>query len=906
MSFLRDENARVPFAVIGVFFIIISTMVSINLTRLDIEMAKTMNTGIEINSADRTLQYARADIARIVNYAGMNALKQIGETPVIQPDNTSEYYSENIGFNKNRAKAMIRTRLNEFIEVNYMNDTFVQDSFSVNFKKLDSWDNIEIEPVKMKLDRDLDPPLLEPGEDTYKNGYETYWKVSVPLGVHLKDTGTGSVLVNEDMVVDTIITSRYPLLKDLTGEYSERLNGTNAVMTETTAFSMAYTWARGYLQYASSTPVKSGTPKNIVNNSHLALIVNGALLLDQGFVFNSVDPASIVDYVRETASTKQGKKNISIQNISLEDGSLTIDPQKDAFNSTNDPSLTEQEFNNALLFDYNATPLTDLLNNDSMPGGSPVSGLIKTVMPQVYSTWLATGVERYTSVEYGPHDGYESSHKAEDWGEPDSMQKIGSIPADDLVPGNLYGEKWKVKWSREHTWRHYYVVEYPCRKTRSYPCSDSEGNPSTCIERYWTTCSKTVYNEMTTTDHREDIVDITLKAKENSRTAVMFNYSGGSRSSMNDVRDPYISRNVDFSGQNFDPNLEIAHFLYRSGTFDPNKMSNIKNRDLSGDNVDPIKYTINAPAWVDREAKAAIDNITVAIRNDVHLDPAINYFNYPVPSELLEAARDDIIMKIERNGSRYVNKNRYMNGSSYTSTSAKVISLAREWYVDEVKHQVREKYSQGSDMIDKGINDNFAEPEKIKKTSKDAVKFLSGGMNLPFGLTMTAYHVDENGNAYPVDDLEAWNESVTLSIDQEPNYLFTDADESNKELITLGVRNFNVFGQTGLPILPAMNPWIAQMNMWKIEVQGKINRFEVQDIDNEVHPDPIFGHGAQVYVRRESFIEDHLANNAYIGDNIPIKFSFVTGTFILVPSGKTIGDKEGGIDEKSPYFDKIL
>jgi len=82
--------------------------------------------------------------------------------------------------------------------------------------------------------------------------------------------------------VETLITSRYPLLRDLTDEFSERLKGTNAVMTETTAFAMAYTWGRGYMQYGK------GTPLNIVNNSHMALILNGALLIDQGFVFNSV------------------------------------------------------------------------------------------------------------------------------------------------------------------------------------------------------------------------------------------------------------------------------------------------------------------------------------------------------------------------------------------------------------------------------------------------------------------------------------------------------------------------------------------------------------------------------------------------------------------------------------------
>jgi hypothetical protein len=77
----------------------------------------------------------------------------------------------------------------------------------------------------------------------------------------------------------------------------------------------------------------------------------------------------------------------------------------------------------------------------------------------------------------------------------------------------------------------------------------------------------------------------------------------------------------------------------------------------------------------------------------------------------------------------------------------------------------------------------------------------------------------------------------------------------------------------------------------------------VQDVDNEVHPDPIFGHEAQVYVREADTIEDEITQLP-LGLNLPIKFKFTTGTFIVVPPGKLagIGDKEGDIIEKSPGY----
>ena len=95
-------------------------------------------------------------------------------------------------------------------------------------------------------------------------------------------------------------------------------------------------------------------------------------------------------------------------------------------------------------------------------------------------------------------------------------------------------------------------------------------------------------------------------------------------------------------------------------------------------------------------------------------------------------------------------------------------------------------------------------------------------------------------------------------------------------------------------ILPSLDPWIATFNAWSIDVEGEFVKFEVQDIDNEVHPDPIFGHEAQVYVREEKSIKDQLNNFVHIGENIPIRFNFTTGTFIVVPPGKIegVGDKD--------------
>jgi hypothetical protein len=65
---------------------------------------------------------------------------------------------------------------------------------------------------------------------------------------------------------------------------------------------------------------------------------------------------------------------------------------------------------------YRNTP-DNIINNGST--NSFAAQQIRPVIPQVYSTYLVTGAARQISETEGAHDGYESSHSLEGWGEPD-------------------------------------------------------------------------------------------------------------------------------------------------------------------------------------------------------------------------------------------------------------------------------------------------------------------------------------------------------------------------------------------------------------------------------------------------------------------------------------------------------
>jgi len=621
-------------------------------------------------------------------------------------------------------------------------------------------------------------------------------------------------------------------------------------------------------------------------------------------------------------------------NTKLDNGSYIVDPNADAANSTGDPDNATKAMELAAQFDFNATPITDLLNNNSIPGGSSTTKQINKIIPQVYKTRLATGVARQTDVDIGTHKGHNSSHKIYGWGEPDSMMLLEVLPGDTFVPGNLYGEVWEVTWTRRHVWRHYYEVKYDCEKTETYPCMDN-GTPATCTRTYIGTCTRTEYYEMSTNDTRVDRVTVTLEVKENSKTNINLDYDGTILSTRNDVVKAFTSMDVTYLSTHTDPGLEEAYDSYKSKIFDPNMTANVKNKNLNNDNYRPKTFDVTAPEWLKGEAQDAVDEINRQIREDIHLDPDINYMNYPNPADSMRATAIDLTAKIKANQSRYVDKDRYRSGGKYSSCSAKTISQVREWYVDEVLYQVNEQYGGASDNINKEIDSNFGESaDGVRDANNAGANLLKSVMCFPIGFTMKAEHVRPDGSHFEKDELAYWQENVTLGVNMVPNYLrhdkFYDPEQntwidavksgeryiadparnpSSESFIPLSLQNINVFANNptllngGMQVLPPSpsTAWVATTNIWKIRVKGEFYQFQLYDFDNECHPHPIYGHEAQIYSREDDVDIRDPATGSVVGHNNAIGFEFTTGTFIFVPPGpKGVGDKlEGGIIENS-------
>ena len=94
--FIQDTCAYIPYAVIGIFILLAATFTSVYLLKIDSEVAETIYTTENNNPKESAINLASLDLARCLNYAGMEALEWQGEHPVILPEgNAVNRFSEN-------------------------------------------------------------------------------------------------------------------------------------------------------------------------------------------------------------------------------------------------------------------------------------------------------------------------------------------------------------------------------------------------------------------------------------------------------------------------------------------------------------------------------------------------------------------------------------------------------------------------------------------------------------------------------------------------------------------------------------------------------------------------------------------------------------------------------------------
>jgi len=97
-SFSQDTRAYIPFAVIGMFILLFAVIASAYIAKTDYELAEIIYTTDTTDMEKNAIEFASADLARCLNYAGMEALAWQGEHPIIKPDDLAYEPMESDGF----------------------------------------------------------------------------------------------------------------------------------------------------------------------------------------------------------------------------------------------------------------------------------------------------------------------------------------------------------------------------------------------------------------------------------------------------------------------------------------------------------------------------------------------------------------------------------------------------------------------------------------------------------------------------------------------------------------------------------------------------------------------------------------------------------------------------------------
>lgn len=94
-SFIEDSCAYIPYAVIEIFILLAATFTSVYLLKIDSKVAEIIYTTENSDPRQNAINLASFDLARCLNYAGMEALEWQGEHPVILPEgNAVSRFSE--------------------------------------------------------------------------------------------------------------------------------------------------------------------------------------------------------------------------------------------------------------------------------------------------------------------------------------------------------------------------------------------------------------------------------------------------------------------------------------------------------------------------------------------------------------------------------------------------------------------------------------------------------------------------------------------------------------------------------------------------------------------------------------------------------------------------------------------
>jgi len=911
---LRDKNARIPFSVIGIFLIIGSSLTAVYITRLDLQKSYEIARSLEFNDIDYLLSSFEADIGTALNTAGTKALAEIGKNPVI----TSSHGSPD-EINKRRIKDMICKELMVYLTGHYLDNTFSDGCHAINVKLIDerlnlSFESVDLEAVPMQLQR-FTIPLIGPNEVV---NHSTYFvaKISIPVEIRILRDVSWELLTNRTVDVSCLLISRFPLLETLMNEFHQSINGTfSSLWTFTTTFSNLYSLIRGFKHY------RCGEPLNVVDNHHLALMVNSGLFLQESLVFGGVDALGLVQLAQKTMQTlRQTPMNsleifntqmkgtdYEVNTENLSKGSANVDAN-DPFNESIDQtiSINLSDIAERILFDI--TSVTFYFENDKGDASQETilfEGDIQKKIQDMLSYWAnqsyfltqvikhrqinTTTWQRMLEIIADIYDGSFSTlvcnrsviqeHQAdpgEGWNDggatlwnssyfvPLSAHSI-KPPKGEVFPGSaVYEECFEVLFVRTHQW---------------WRMEQQMINGTSTMVKVW-----------------QNLTDFLV---EHVILQSLLQHSTQYQETMDDVVD-VLYFNDTCADINLEDTIEKYVGLFNDSSLEKRQL--LATRDNIGEiGLDRV-ISGDISEWVCNQSWGCLEEILTQI-GSITLHPDVNQTSIPDPFLFLEAARDDLLMQYDSNYADFVDYHSYHPGSLFCSVGKKAVYYVRVWYAGMVRNITQIVFSDILETLNQTVTETISSyagftTKNITETIEDVSDAIRNQFVIPFGYPM-------NLTRFDTQHVALWDETVRLGIDHIPHYLdpFEPTECEGEELWTLKIRNRCVFGPTGLPLLPPspVTPWLLTMNLWVLDVQGEYARMKIIDTSDETIFNPLLGHEPQTYVRELKIIT---FNNTILGENTRLGFNFTTVAFSFVPPwGMMVGDiQENWFDDHTPGF----
>ncbi|TGC10570.1 hypothetical protein [Methanolobus halotolerans] len=311
----------------------------------------------------------------------------------------------------NPLKDVTASHFNDLLESNYQGDLHTFSNYAINVEQNISASRIKIGTINGTLKREIGRSEAE------NTDYILYYTMSInDLNYTLVDLSTGESH-NRTMDVSTVITSREPLLAELTSEYERALSsGTTSdiVLGSTNIRTFTYGPWQHYLN----------GPLNIVTGPSLTSSVNAGTLYTQKRIFDSVDPWALTyttyysgkvlynDIKQDTSSYGEDKgSNLSTTYEDLSDDGIFNMSVSDGINeSMEDANTTMEEVENNSWIVVSVSNFTDevysnwIYNDADVWTDDDYPDLIHDVTHEVYSGTIQGQVFRDGFNEITPYD----------------------------------------------------------------------------------------------------------------------------------------------------------------------------------------------------------------------------------------------------------------------------------------------------------------------------------------------------------------------------------------------------------------------------------------------------------------------------------------------------------------------